>query len=319
MGTPLQIPAGESAVLVPGTTSFVAGISNITATVSVSPLGYAVGSALVNTVTPAPSQLGVYVQPGVFPTGPNRASPQLFIQLEDSNGNPAKARSPTSVSVISTNATVFSKNLTVTISQGADYTIVPVTPSTFGSTTFEASSPGLASSSATLKILPSSYSSSILASSIAIFINQTSTVSLTVKLDNQGLPGAKVIWNSTSGRLSTPNSTTDSSGLTSVVVTPTRLGPINVSASITSPLIGTKYENLAIAVVTPPQTKTSQSLTATLLSFPYYLIFVGIGAVVVLVAFFLIRRRGSTGGEDFGEEEEGFAFMPRLVGAELFG
>jgi hypothetical protein len=92
-----------------------------------------------------------------------------------------------------------------------------------------------------------------------------------------------------------------------------------VSASITSPLIGTKYENLAIAVVTPPQTKTSQSLTATLLSFPYYLIFVGIGAVVVLVAFFLIRRRGSTGGEDFGEEEEGFAFMPRLVGAELFG
>jgi hypothetical protein len=315
VATPIQIPAGQSAVLVPATTSFVAGGSNVSATVNVSPLGYVGGSVLVNTVTPAPSQLGMYVEPNPSPTAATRPSPEVFIQLQDSNGNPAKARAPTSITVISSNSTFFSKNLTVTIAQGTDYAMLPISPLTFGSATFEATSPGLTPASATLSVLPSSYVSGILASSIAIFINQTSTVTLTVKLDNQGLSGIRVTWNSTSGRLSSANSTTDTAGQASVVVTPTNLGSINVTATFSSALTGLKHSSLALAVISPPPHQTTnQSFTGMLLSFPYYLIFVAIAAVVALVVFIVIRRRGRGGGEEFGEEEAEFAFVPRLIG-----
>ena len=316
VASPIQVPAGQSAVLVPITSSFVAGSSNLSATVNVSPdvhtLGYAVGWTVMNTITPAPARLAVYVQPNPLAQSPLGGTSQLFVQLQDSNGNPAKARELTSVTVVSSNLTVFSKRLIVNVSQGSDYASVPINASTFGTTTFEATSPSLTSASATLTILPSSYSSSVFASSISILSNQTSTITVTLRLDNQGLAGAKVAWNSSSGRLSTSNGTTSSSGQASVVFTPTQLGAANVTATVSSPLVGTKqatsYLYVNQAVATHP---ASKSILDLLLSFPYYLIIVGAAAAVVLVVVVLVRRRrrGGEGGAD--SDEQSLMALPR--------
>jgi hypothetical protein len=311
VSSPVDIPAGQSAVLVPVTTSFVSGVSNVTATINEPGLGFVVGSVLVSTITPAPSKVAVYINPNPLAQSPLGSKSTLFIQLEDSNGNPAKARDPTNVTVVSTNIAVYDKNFTVTISQGDDYASVPIIPLGPGTTTFEATSSNLSSGSSSIDVLPPSYQATTFDSPPSIYLNQTAVVLLTVKLDGQGLAGAVIDWNSTSGTLSTPNSTTDVDGQASVQLKPNQLGSVNVTATIRSPAVGVEYQSTLISVVPIPNSTSKSSLAKELLSFPFYLIFVAIAAVVVVVVFLFMRRRKAGGEEGEMEEEGGFSFVPR--------
>jgi hypothetical protein len=312
VSSPVTVPAGQSAILVPITTSFIAGASNITATINGQTLGFAVDSVLVSTVTPAPSRVAIFVEPNPLAESPLGSQSTLFVQLQDANGNPAKARVNTTVTLVSSNAAVFGKNLTVIIGQGLDYVPVKITPLAAGTTTFEATSSNLSSGSAGIEVLDSSFSASLFPSSALIYTNQTATVTLTLKLDGQVLPGIKILWNTTAGGLSSPNSTTDSNGQASVVFTPNGIGVANVTATATSPIIGNQFQNVFISINPPPVIHKKASFAQLLLTFPYVLIIVAVVAVAVLVVFMFLRRRGK-GGEGEEEGEAGFMFLSRPI------
>lgn len=283
----VAIPAGSISTLATITTSALAGIANLTATAA----GLLPATIPVQMVIPAPSKLQAYVAPPSTAFSENGNYPILVVQLQDSSGNPARARQDTSVIVTSSNSSLVSSFVTLGISKSNDYVFCYLHTKGVGKSVLTASSPDLASSQTPLDSAASPLVVTLQASSTSstfIYENQTATFAFSAFLAERPLQDINVSWATTGGQLSSIIGNTGPSGTTSTVFTPTSYGAYNISASADSPQTGevNLVYHLVVAQVPP---KPTPSLADQILGLWYYI--VAAAAVVVTAVVYLLRMR----------------------------
>ena len=309
LNSPVVIGPGESATVADVTSTSVSGMANITAYTNSLSSGYTSASALIQTVSPSPSAIGAYLAPSVIAPSPTQKGAVLVLQLQDSVGNPAKARSPTTLTITSSDSSVFNQTLQVQIPQGASFIVVPVVPLESGSTTFTVTSPGLTAATAKFQVLGSLFVAQLTSSSLSIFTNGTATVTLAVAIEGGGVKGASVTWSATGGTVSPVTSITNDLGQASTTLKPSAAGVATVTAVVSSPSTGTQTLSSEI-IVNPAPPAQRKGLLESLLSFPYVLIIVALVAAVVILIVLLIRRRRRAGEAESAlmGDEQGFGF-----------
>jgi len=294
----ITIPAGNISVLVGLTTSSLQGHSSITAFSS----SLLPGNVSVTTLIPAPSSLQAYVAPpSTFVTSAG-SPPILVIQLQDSNGNPARARAVTSIIVTSSNSSMVRGPLHLSIGLGADYILTLLTASGSGQSVLTASSQGLSSSQVSLQLSRSPLVDELNAyiPGGTLYSNGTATMTLSVTFLGQPVPNLAVNWTATGGYDSPLSTTTGSSGSTSTTFTPTADGGANVTASTSSLLTGPISLSHPLYVYQLP-VSAKPSLLHTIMGYWYYI--AAVVAVVVVGLGYLLRMRGK---KQRAEIEAGF-------------
>lgn len=285
--TLISIPAGSISTLATVTTSALAGVVNVTATTP----GLVPTSVPIQTVIPAPSKLQAYVAPPSSAFSSNGDYPILVVQLQDSSGNPARARQDTSVIVTSSNSSLLSSFVTLGIPKGNDYVSSYLHTKGVGKSVLTASSQDLASSQSNLISVSSPLVVELALTSTPlrfIYQNQTATFQFSVFLEGQPVPGLNVSWATTGGQITPTSGSTGASGSTSTVFIPSTYGEYNVSAGAYSPQTGLVSKVYPLLVVQVPP-KPAPSLAQQILSLWYY--FVAAAAVVVVAVIYLFRMR----------------------------
>jgi hypothetical protein len=308
VSSPITIAVGESAVVVDVTTTSVSGRANVTAYTYSLSSGYASAYATIQAVTPSPATIGAAMAPAAFSPSPFQKGSNLVLQLQDVNGNPAKARVLTSLTITSSDASVFNGTLKVMIAQGSSYAIVPIVPLASGSTTFTITSPGLTTAEVQFQVLSSPFALSLLASSLSAISNENTIMTLTVTMDGVGVSSARVTWSTNLGTISPPISVTNGQGVALGTFKPTTVGLANITA-----VVSTSYgapQVVSSEVIVGNSASSNQSLLGTLFSFPYVLILVGIAAAAAVLAFLIVRRRrlASEAEAAISGEESGFSY-----------
>jgi len=284
----IYIPAGTVAILVPLTTSPLEGQATITALPA--SIGLQSATATVTTKVPAPSKIQAYIAPpSLFPfTSGN--NPMLVLQLQDSSGNPARARQYTQVTVTSSNSSMVAGPLTLNISTGGDYTVTYLTATGSGQSVLTASSQDLSSSQVTLNLVKSPLAdqlSGYLPQGV-LYSNETLQVSLSLRFLGSPVSGAEITWAATGGSVSNVIDTTGPSGVAYTVFTPSDTGAAKVTAEGNSSQTGPFSASYTFAIVQPPK-PPPPSFGKTLLGY-WYLIAAAV-VVVVVAAFYLLRVR----------------------------
>jgi len=283
----ITIPAGSISALAGVTTSALAGVANVTATAA----GLIPASVPVATVIPAPSRLQAYVAPPSSAFSASGNYPILVVQLQDSSGNPARARQDTSVVVTSSNSSLLSSFVTLGISKGNDYVSSFLHTKGVGKSVLTASSQDLASSGADLISVPSPLVVTLQLTSTTntfIYENQTATFTFSMSFVGQPLKNINVTWSATGGEI-TPNvGNTGTTGASSVVFAPGDFGRYNITASANSPQSGQVTMAYSLIVAQLPL-KPGPSLVQQILGLWYYI--VAAVAVVVLALVYLLRMR----------------------------
>jgi hypothetical protein len=308
------IPAGRVSSLVYVATGATAGFTNVTALVSLALLnsqssGYSASSAVINTVIPAPSKIAAFVFSPISILSRSGGGPSLTIQLQDQNGNPARARQITGLTITSSDNTVLNKTLSATVSTGKDYVTIPLFPSNPGNTVLTVSTQGLSPASVQAEFISYPLKVALLPSSLSILINGTSKLTLVVTLDGQGLQKVRVDWKSTLGTMTPSNSTTGPLGTAISTFKPSGTGVSTVAALYSSPVLGNANQTLKIIISPLPVIKKAgildQFLGFQILGFPYGFAMIGaIAGVAVVGVLFIRRRRGRGKKEEEGTSEE---------------
>ena len=192
------IPQGSVSTVANVTTTRLAGSTNITAYSTSLGQGTPLSWVLLNTVLPAPSQLVAYLDtPSVIMTASNRAS--LVVQLQNSAGNPSRARSPTDINVLSSDLSVINATFTTTLQSGADYATIPLSPAGTGTTVLTVMSPGLSTASVTLSVAPLAISVQATATPSHVLVGGGILLGVKATFDGLGLQGAQVSWTQAGG------------------------------------------------------------------------------------------------------------------------
>jgi hypothetical protein len=279
----VTISSGQESVIAVLSTSALEGTATITATST----GLLPQTVDVSTFIPAPSKLGLYVAPPSISAYPGQFPPILVVQLQDSAGNPARARQSTSIIVSPSNSSMVSNPLYLTVSIGSDCVYTTVTAAGTGVSALTASTQGLSSAQASLQLAPSPLVIHHSSPSY-IFENQTAVMFVSVSFLGDPLVGVNVTWGAAHGEMSPGSTKTGLSGTTSSTFIPASVGAENITAMLSAPVIGitsvTYYLNVVPVPVKPPRTFMQE-----LMSFWYY-----IAAAVVAViaaAFYMLRMR----------------------------
>ncbi len=306
------IPAGRVSSLVYLATGASTGSANFSAVVNLALLnsqsqGYTASSVIINTVIPAPSNIAGFFSPiSIISRG--GAGPALAIQLQDQNGNPARARQMTNLTITSSDNTVINKTLRATVAPGKDYVRVPLSPSHPGTTILTVFTQGLSPATIQAEFIAYPLKVEIGASSLSILINQTSRLSLKVLLDGQPLPKVRVDWKATLGSITPKNSTTDSAGLTFGTFKPSGTGVSTFVVLYSHPVFGTENQTNKIIVSAPPPPKNTglvdQFLGFQIFGLPYGFGLIGAIAGVLVVVVLTVRKRRGKHPEEEGMSEE---------------
>jgi hypothetical protein len=288
------IPAGSISALAPVTTSALAGVANITATAA----GLLPATVGVATVIPAPSQLQIYTAPPSIGYDSNGNFPIFVVQLQDSSGNPARARNVTSVTVTSSNGSMLSNYVNLTIPQGSDYIFGYLHIKGVGKTSLTATAQDLSSSQTSLTSVASPLSVGVVLSSTSpalpsdgptlMYANQTATFVFSAYLDGQPVQNMNVTWSVNAGSLTSYKGNTGGSGTVATVFIPGSFGAYNITATASSPQTG------ALSIVKPftvaqVQPVRPPSLIKRIIEF-WYVMVVAAG-IAVVGAFYLLRMR----------------------------
>ncbi len=307
------IPAGSVSSLVYVSTGATAGSANVTALMNLALLnsqsqGYTASSTVINTVIPAPSKVEAFVSPiSILPR--EGSVPSVTIQLQDQNGNPARARQMTNLTITSSDNTVLNRTLSARVATGKDYVRIPLIPANPGSTVLTVSAQGLSPATAQAEFIPYPLKVQLLASSLNILSNQTSRLSLTISMDGQGLPKVKVDWSASLGSITPSNSTTDLTGTASATFKPSATGVSTFVAVYSHPIFGTANQTNKIIISAPAGPRNvgvvDQFLGFGIFGIPYGFGLIGAVAGVAVVAIFVVRRRrGKRPQEEETSEEE---------------
>jgi hypothetical protein len=285
----ITIHAGAISTLAAVTTSALAGHANVTATSA----GLLPSTVSVFTVIPAPSKLQAYIAPPSSAFSTYASLPILVVQLEDANGNPARARQTTSVTMTSSNGSLLSSFVTLTIPTGRDYSFSYLAVKGVGSSLLSFTSQGLTSSQANLKTVPNPLVVKLTIASTSntfIFANQTATFTFSATFVGQPLKNVNVTWTTTGGTILPQKGNTQDSGSVSTVFTPPTFGRYNISASATSPQTGAIHLVYPLVVAQVPP-KPAPTIVQLLLNYWYYLAAAVAVVVVALIYLFRLRRR----------------------------
>ena len=287
--TLVLIPAGSISTIATVTTSALAGVVNVTATAA----GLVSASVPIQTVIPAPSRLQTYVAPPSSAFSSNGDYPILVVQLQDSSGNPARARQDTNVIVTSSNSTLLTSFVTLGIPKGSDYVFTYLHTKGVGKSVLTASSQDLVSSQSNLESDPSPLVVKLeLTSSSFQFIyeNQTATLVFSAFLEGQPVQNLNVSWAASGGNIAPNFGSTGTSGSTTAVFTPGTYGNYNISAVTDSPqtgLVSLAYPLLVAQVPAKPPASIEQQI----LGFWYYFVAAAVVVVVAVVYLFRMRRK----------------------------
>ena len=285
----VTIPAGAISALSSVTSSALAGTANITATTP----GLIPATTQVETVIPAPSRLQAYVAPPSSAYSTYGNYPILVVQLQDSAGNPARARQDTSVIVTSSNASLLSSFVTLGIPMGSDYVFSYLHLKGVGTSDLTASSQDLESSQAPLTSVSSPLVVKLMLAypqSSFIYTNQTATFRLSATFVGLPLQDLNVTWTSSGGNLLPLQGSTGTSGSTSTVFTPGAPGAYNITASASSPQTGNIQLVYVLPVAQVPQ-KPAPTLVQEILGFWYYIAAAVAVVIVAMVYLFRMRRK----------------------------
>ena len=308
----VTIPAGQSFVTVPVTTSSSSGSTIITATAT----NFISASATVTTEDIPPTQLGMYLSDGKALVSKFADTLEVVVQLQDSSGSPAEARTPANVIVSFSNSSLAQAPLTLTIPKGSDlvYASVPLSGATSG--TFTAISNSLSTASAGFSASMLQQVATIRPAAPSVTLGQGTSLYFSLRAQGNPVPGATLTWSSPDGTFSNDSSTTGQDGTASVNFYPSASGIVRVVASANSQAYGAINASYYITVLSPTSTQ-KPSLFSRLLSFPYLEIVIAAAAAVALVSVLLVRRRRKKNEEAEGalsEEESGFTFhRPQLA------
>ena len=282
----VMIPAGNISVLANLTSSSLQGNSIITASSS----SLLPDNITVGTVIPAPSKLQAYLAPPSTFASASGNRPILVVQLQDSNGNPARARVTTNITVTSTNSSMIAGPLSLSVSKGQDFvsTLLNVTGS--GQSVLTASAQDLSSSEVTFTLAKSPLVDQLSANlpSGVLYSNESLQIGLSLRFLGADVKGAKITWDVTGGSVSSLVGTTDASGQTYTVFTPLSTGPAKVTALGVSNETGIFKVSYSFVVVQPPK-PPSPSLGKELLGY-WYLIAAAV-VVVIIAGLYLLRMR----------------------------
>ncbi|HEV2138940.1 MAG TPA: Ig-like domain-containing protein [Nitrososphaerales archaeon] len=285
----VTIPAGSISTLAALTTSALAGSANVTATSG----GLLPTGISIHTVIPAPSKLQAYVAPPSSAFSTYASLPILVVQLQDSSGNPARARQTTSITMTSSNGSLLSSFVTLTVPTGKDYVFSYLNVKGVGTSLLSFTSQGLTSSQANLKTVPNPLVVRLLLSSTPngfIFANQTATFTFSATFVGQPLKNTNVTWTTTGGTILPQTGNTGESGTVTTVFTPASYGKYNITASATSPQTGNIHLLYSLVVAQVPP-KPSPTIVQLLLTYWYYLAAAAAVVVIALVYLFRLRRR----------------------------
>lgn len=300
VGPSVVVPAGRSFALVSVSTSVSSGSADFTATAS----GYAPSSSRLTTVSPAPSQLGVYIAPSkAVPSLGGSGDAMLAVQLQDSNSAPARARQDTRVVVTSSNSSVIPAPILLEMAQGADFAWAEVRTSSPGATVLTASSNGLSASSADLTVVSLPATLTLTSSAPAIDALGAAKVQLLLEANGVPVPGANVSMTASSGTMLTGSGVTDSDGVFSDTFIPASAGTATITAVAHDPLVGSQTASTTI-VVTAGATPAGRGGTAGGLGFAGTLLPVAIVAAVVVVIVLGARHTLNSRRKDAEEVEE---------------
>ncbi len=292
------IPAGQSFSIVFVRTLSVQGTVNITAE---SP-GYSPSWTLFSTKALSPARLALYVAPSPAMQSANGDEALLAVQLQDSGGNPARAREATAVTVTSSNGSLLPRPAFITIPTFSDYVLLRLSPTAATTSELTAISPGLSPAAISFSSSRLPAAAVLSASSTLIYPNQTATLTVSVSFLNSPVVNATVGWQTSSGTLGSQTSKTGQDGTTSVTLTPTGTGIATVKAFVQSPTVGS-FNLTSTLVITSAPVKPAPSLAGVLLGYAPY---IGGGVVAAaLVTFFILRRRKATVEEEAFETSLG--------------
>jgi hypothetical protein len=292
VATPTILKAGQTYDFVTVRTGLSPGLTNITASAS----GYASSATLLSTVVPAPTRLAAFLGPATTINSTVSPDALLTVQLQDISGFPAQARQTTNVVVTSSNRTVLSQPILLSISPGTDYASTYLSTRTFGPTNLTASSAGLSSASVSLKVLNNPISFTISPQSARANVSVSTPITVSMTALGEPFKGAKVVWLTSAGSQVSPgNSTTNAAGLAQTSFTGTTQGEKTVTARVTSPLTGPVNLTASIFVLIPP-TPPQPSLYQQIAPYLWIIVVVVVVVIVVLLYFFWWRRRKKKAG-----------------------
>ena len=289
----VTIPANSSFVTVPVSTSLAAGQAYITA----SAVNFTSSSLPVTTVSIPPTELGMYVADASGLITPTADALNFVVQLQDSQGLPAEARTSASVIVSFSNTTLLSSPIDLVIPRGTDlvYGSVPLARATEG--TFTAISNGLFSASVQFAAAPLGVTASIGPSANTIYPNQTAYVYYSIQYQGHPAAGAALTWTATGGTIKPGSPTTDAAGTASALFTPSGPGEATIRLTAVDPVIGAVNSTTNILVL-PYPVKPHPSLLGTIIRSPIYLGAIAAAAVAAIVAVIMVRRRRGEKVED---------------------
>jgi len=285
----VTIPAGSISTLTYITTSALSGVANVTATA----VGLIPATVPLHTVIPAPSKIQTYIAPPSSAFSNTGNSPILVVQLQDSSGNPARARQDTNIVITSSNSTLLSSFVTLSIPAGSDYVFSYLHTKGVGKSVLTATSQDLASSQSQLVSVPSPLAVNLVLSSTSntfIYENQTATLEFSAFLEGQPVQNLNVTWASSGGTITPLASSTGTSGSTSTTFTPGSYGAYNISATAQSPQTGfvSLVKQIVVAQVPP---KPSATFAQQILGLWYYLVAAAVVVVVAVVYLMRMRRK----------------------------
>lgn len=295
----VELTAGHTYVLVNVITTEKPGTTAITAASG----GLKSASANLETVGPGqtPTQLALSISPSKTLQSFVGDDALVAIQLMNGSSLPAYSDGLTKVIITSSNTSVVENTMTLTILPGKSYAYSPIKAKNSGATTFTALSSGLASSSASLSILPVPFSANVTASPNPISPNATAIITVVVSLAGQGLPDANITLSTNFGILAPPNSNTDKTGQALATFTSSSPGVATVMANIYHPYIGPRNASVAIIIPEPTRPVVQSPFQLIYQLIPVILALAIIGIVVVAIRRVLRRRTASMKEE--GEEE----------------
>lgn len=297
----VTIPAGSYSAVAHLYTTLLSGSANITAFTN---MGLATADISIQTVTPAPSAIAAFIAPGGNVLSSVGGGPILVVQLQDSAGNPARAAKNITALVTSSNSSLLSTPIPLTIYKGMDYVMKTLDVLLTGSTTLTITSPGLVPTSTSVTVSPLSLSVTRTPSLTTILANETQSLQLTILMEGSPVTGATTHWSTTVGVLNPNLTATNSQGVSSVTFAPPSAvssGRAVVTANTSSPDFG-QIEPTFVIIFTPPPIKSPPTLGQKIIGVLPYVGAVA-AVVIVAVAFITIQRRRQRAREEL---EAGF-------------
>lgn len=219
------------------------GSVNITASAT----GFSPAWYVVQTVEPFPSVLAVYVPPGQFFN--DGGSYQVFVQLLDAQGRPAKPELPVQIFLTSDNPSVASVAESLTLGSGKSFasTALSLGQGT-GDAVITAIAQGFTAGTATVDLVTAPATLSVSLASSSVTVGNSYAVSLSLYSGPAPVSGATITGSAVTGRFSSATGTTGNDGKLGMQYTPLVPGTDNLTFVATKVGFATSTSTITVSV-----------------------------------------------------------------------